>query len=264
MTVSLLDFLQSVPAVPSAWKQIYLDRSIERTVARIQVLRDRLNGVTEGRVMPTSDQVAIGSGRRFRVAVLFLDICSFSARPNWTEHEQKTMLVLMNTFMAEMMNVVHDFGGTFEKNTGDGLMAYFGETGASDFDRVRPAVEAAVVMHYLNDNVISPWLRDQCGIQPVRFRVGIDVGPVTVANVGNRGRDSSLVAIGTTANLACKLMGLIENGGICIGHNVYQALPLNWEGSCVATASSSGFVYISTQQPYPAWILQHRLGQPYG
>jgi adenylate cyclase len=262
MNMSSFSIFQLPPEIPSRWTCSYVERSIKRTEARIQSLRDRLNGITEGRIMPTSDQVAIGSGRRFDVSVLFLDICSFSARPNWTEHEQKAILVLMNTFMAEMMNVVHDFGGTFEKNTGDGLMAYFGESAKTAADRVKPAIEAAVVMHYLNEEIISPWLREQCGIAPVRFRVGIDTGPVTIGHVGNRGRDTSLVAIGATANIACKLMGLIQQGGICIGHNVYSALPADWNTTCTP-AGSSGFVYVATQQAYPAWILHHRLGQPY-
>ncbi len=71
--------------------------------------------------MPDRDQVTIGSGRRFDLAVLFLDICGFSSRPNWTSEEQGQMLAVMNIFMAEMLNIVRDFGGTYEKNTGDGL-----------------------------------------------------------------------------------------------------------------------------------------------
>jgi adenylate cyclase len=53
--------------------------------------------------------------------------------------QQKAVLVLMNIFMAEMLNIVRDFGGSYEKNTGDGLMAYFGEEETADFVRVKPA-----------------------------------------------------------------------------------------------------------------------------
>jgi class 3 adenylate cyclase len=149
------------------------------------VLNDRINGITAGRVMPDLEQVTIGRGKRFTLPVLFLDICGFSARPNWTEEEQKLVLSTMNIFMAEMLNIVRDFGGTYEKNTGDGLMAYFGDGCLTDADRVKPAVEAAVVMHYVNDQLFTPWFRRQ-GIEPIAFRVGIDLGPVTIARVGLR------------------------------------------------------------------------------
>jgi len=211
--------------------------------------------------MPDRDDVTIGSGRRFTVAVLFLDICGFSARPNWLPEEQKAVLVVMNIFMAEMLSVINDFGGTYEKNTGDGLMAYFGEGEKTSPERVKPAVEAAVVMHYVNDHLISPWFTKQ-NIEPVRFRIGIDCGPVTIGRVGIHGQNNSLVAIGTTANIANKLLNRIPNGGICIGDEVKNNLPNNWTSTCRQCDQSSGFVYVLNQAPYLAWELNYRLSPP--
>src|SRR6266446_4760596 len=117
-------------------------------------------------------------------------------------------------------------------------------------------------MHYFNDQLLTPWLKAQ-NVQPLNFRVGIDDGPVTIARVGNRGQESSLVAIGTTANIACKLMNRIPNGGICIGDNVYRNLPNNWTGSCRQCDQPSGFGYVVTQAPYSAWELNYRLTAPF-
>jgi len=132
--------ISTLPGTPSRWGRRYIEDVIERCNKRVDVLADRIGGVTAGRVMPDLDQVTIGTGKRFNLSVLFLDICGFSARPNWTTEEQKQVLVVMNIFMAEMLNVVRDFGGTYEKNTGDGLMAYFGETASTNTERVQPAV----------------------------------------------------------------------------------------------------------------------------
>ncbi|MGE5487476.1 MAG: adenylate/guanylate cyclase domain-containing protein [bacterium] len=259
---SLLDvFSRMLPGTPSKWTRRYVEQVIDRCNKRIQVLRDRIGGVTQGRVMPDLDQVTIGSGKQFNLAVLFLDICGFSSRANWTAEEQKIVLATMDIFMAEMLNIVRDFGGTFEKNTGDGLMAYFGEGAATDTDRVKPAVEAAVVMHYVNDHLLTPWFQGQ-RVEPIRFRIGIDLGPVTVARVGLRGTESSIVAIGTSANVACKLMNLIPNGGICIGNSVYRSLPHNWSQACRQCDEPTGFVYVASQAPYPAWELNQRLSPP--
>ena len=258
---SLLAGFPAIPATPSKWTRRYQQQCIDRSNKRIEVLSERIEGITRGRIMPDREQVTIGSGRRFDLAVLFLDICSFSARPSWTIDDQRTILTIMNVFMSEMLNVVRDFGGTFEKNTGDGFMAYFGEVAAADADRVRPAVEAAVVMHHINDTLMTPWFRNE-GIAPLRFRIGIDVGPITVSRVGIRGDESSIVAIGTAANIACKLMDRIPNGGICIGDEVYRNLPDNWSQTCRSCVEPSGFVYVQTQAPYRAWELNHRLPIP--
>lgn len=251
----------SLPGSPSKWTQRYLEEIIARGRRRVEVLQDRIKGVTAGRVMPDRDDITIGGGKRFELAVLFLDICGFSSRLNWTPQEQNTMLGIMNVFMAEMLSIVNDFEGTYEKNTGDGLMAYFGENATTEAERVKPAVEAALVMHFFNDQILTPWLKSQ-NVQPLSFRVGIDHGPVTIARVGIRGENSSRVAIGTTANIACKLMNRIPNGGICIGDNMYKNLPHNWGQSCRQCDQPSGFVYVVSKLPYPAWELNHRLTAP--
>jgi len=251
------------PRTPTKWTTRYLQDIIERGNKRIEVLQDRISGViAAGRVMPDLDQVTIGSGKRFvTLAVLFLDICGFSGRNNWTEEEQKSVLKVMNIFMAEMLNIVRDFGGTYEKNTGDGLMAYFGEGSSTNADAAKPAVEAAVVMHYVNDQLFTPWFQN-AGIDPLRFRIGIDVGPVTIARVGIRGAESSIVAIGTPANIACNLINQIPNGGICIGGEVHDGLPNNWGQACRRCDESSGFVYVKTGVPYFGWELNYRLSPP--
>lgn len=258
---ALAGLLGGLPGSPSKFTKRYLDEVVARCDRRINVLQDRIQGVAEGRVMPDRDDVTIGSGRRFELAILFLDICGFSSRLNWTSDEQKTILGTMNIFMAEMLSIAHDFGGIYEKNTGDGFMAYFGESGKSVQERVKPAAEAALVMHFVNDQYLSPWFTKN-GVEPIKFRVGIDHGPVTIARVGIHGEKSSLVAIGTSANIANKLMQRIPNGGVCIGDTVRTNLPHNWGAKCRQCDEPSGFVYVQTQAPYVAWELNHRLTAP--
>ena len=261
----LAAFLANISSrhTPSTWTLNYHKSIIARGNRRLKVMGDRINGITTGRVMPDRDDITIGSGRKFEVAVLFLDICGFSSRPNWTHSEQNEVLQMMNLFMAEMLSVVKDFGGTYEKNTGDGLMAYFGEDADSEAESVKAAVEAALVMHYFNDEILTPYLKARCRT-PLSFRIGIDHGPVTIARVGIRGEMSSRVAIGTAANIACKLMNLIPDGGICVGDRTRENLPGGLAYLCKRCEDPSGFIYIETQTPYGAWKLEHRLSRPTG
>ena len=247
---------------PGKFTKRYISEVVARGDRRIANLEQRLDDVVaSARVLADRDDITIGSGQHFQLAILFLDICGSSNRPNWTLEEQKQMLKLMDVFMAEMLSIVHDFGGRYEKNTGDGLMAYFGGDEKTVQDKIKPAVEAAVIMHYVNDQILSPWLKG-AGIEPVSFRIGIDYGPVTIARVGIHGEKSSRVAIGTPANIANKLMNRIPNGGVCIGDTVRLNLPHNWAAQCRQCTEPSGFIWVATQQPYTAWELNHRLSPP--
>lgn len=255
-----IQLMANLPALPKRWSIGYLHEIIKRENERITTLGKRIDAITLGQTMPELTQVAIGSGKHFNASILFLDICGFTNWPGRDHTEQRTILMVMDVFMSEMMNIIRDHGGEFEKNTGDGLMAYFGTETSSITESIHPAVEAAVVMHYINDRYISPWLVDK-GLWPVRFKIGIDYGEVTIGRIGIRSMNS-FVALGCTANIACRLMELIPNGGISIGDTVFWSLPQNWSQHCSALPPSTGHVYVHTNEPYPAWELRHRLADP--
>lgn len=167
---------------------------------------------------------------------MFLDICEFTKWPNSDHWDQSIVLLVLDVFLAEMVSIVRDHRGMVEKNTGDGLMAYFGTDVQSAQETIKPAVEAAVIMHTVADRFLNPRLQS-LGLWPVRFRIGIDYGPVTVGRVGVRsGPDSSVansfVAIGEAANVACRLLECGRPGTISIGDRVYDYLPHNWGATC--------------------------------
>ena len=97
-------------------------------IQRVESLRLSINDrsqIRPGRVVPENDDIVIGSGRRLNLAVLFLDISAFSARQSFTEGDQATVLRVLSLFFSEMVKIAEDYGGVVEKNTGDGLFAYF-------------------------------------------------------------------------------------------------------------------------------------------
>lgn len=227
---------------------------VERMNQRINSIQERLEKTTSGRATPELEQVAINTGRQFSLSILFLDIVGFSSWPNSNHDDQKNTLAIFDLFMSEAMNLIRDLGGTFEKNTGDGLMAYFGSDVNDPGKAVHDSVLAAQRIHYFNNKHISPWLQRNF-LRPINFKVGIDFGPVTVAKLGLK-NTNSFVAIGTTANIACHLMDLIPSGGICIGQAVYELLPQHFKVRCTQINEYSGYVYINSKLPYPAWSMQ--------
>ena len=164
--------------------------------------------------------------------------------------------------MSEMLYIVRAYEGSFEKNTGDGLMAYFGEQ--PEAECAKRAVEAAVTMHCYNDHVISPKLV-AIGLPKIEFRVGIETGLVTIAKIGVRGDHNSLVAVGNVPNVACKLMTLLkERDGVVLGHHTRTLLPEDWKRATKEMEPLPKFVIRGTQTQYPAFELTYRAPDPMG
>jgi class 3 adenylate cyclase len=252
--IGMMASLPSPPAQPAKTTYSHVTHAEERFEKRLQQLNSILP-VPPGRVVPDYEDLIIGGARRLQLAVLFLDICGFSRIASYDGDEQDRVLKLLNLFMAEMLRVVKSHDGTFEKNTGDGLMAYFGEAPLSEC--AQRAVDAAVTMHCYNDQVISPRLKAH-GLPEVKFRVGIETGLVTIANVGVRGDHHSLVAVGNVPNIACKLMKLIPEGGIVLGNAARDFLSDAWKRETASIAPLDGYVMHETNIPYPAWELKYR------
>lgn len=113
---------------------------------------------TLGRVVPQDDDLTLGSGRALKLAVLFLDICGFSQRASGTPDAQAKLLPALDLLFSELVRIVEEYGGTVEKNTGDGLMAYF--EAAEDTPAVHRAVSCALTLQFANTHVISSAIRN--------------------------------------------------------------------------------------------------------
>jgi class 3 adenylate cyclase len=225
-------------------------------IARITSLRDKIAAapaLQSGRVIPEDEDLAIGQGRRLAMAVLFLDICGFSKRTSETEEEQEMILKILNLFFTEMIRIAEEYGGAVEKNTGDGLMAYFEDGGGNPTEGgPKRAVACALTMMAANEHLIKPIL-EATPVPEIRFRVSIDYGTVTIARLGAPRRFNANVAIGATANFACKMLSFAEPGDIVIGETVRNELPASWHQFARLMDVSTGWSYLKTGLPYPLY-----------
>ena len=226
----------------------YEQTQVKRILKAIEALQSR--GVSPGREVPSDDALVIGSGRRLTMAVMFLDICGFSSRPSETENEQSSNLKALNIFFTEMVRIAEDYGGTLEKNTGDGLMVYFEDGTQATESGCKRSVSCGLTMLRTAGRIINPVL-DAIGIHKIEFRLGIDHGPITIAKLGAARRFNALVAVGTAANVACKMLRFGGPGEIIIGDTVKQELSSGWHPFITPIAESSGWVYRSTGRSYP-------------
>jgi len=227
----------------------------ETQIARIKALREKINqsinSLSSGNVVPEDDDLALGKGRRLKMAVLFLDISKFSTRDMESEAEQNMILRALNLYFSEMIKIVEDFGGSVEKNTGDGLMAYFEDNGGNPREGgCKRAVACALTMFAANQYLISPILLAS-NIAPFDFRISIDYGYVTIAKLGAARRFNQFVAIGAAANFAAKMLSKAAPNEIVIGELARNALPMDWQARFTYMLPEiSGWVYKNTSVPY--------------
>jgi adenylate cyclase len=228
----------------------------QQQIERIKNLREKIVARSEsspGRVIPGDEDLAIGEGRRLNMAVMFLDISGFSKRPSETQPEQELLLKVLNLFFSEMIKIAEDYGGTVEKNTGDGLMAYFEDNAGNPPENgAKRAVASALTMMLANQNLIKPIL-DATPVQEIAFRISIDYGIVTIARLGAARRFNANVAIGATANFASKMLAKANPGEIVIGETVKQKLPQDWQKYVEFVTSDTGWSYRASNLPYPLY-----------
>lgn len=238
--------------------ETYWVQQVERIERVRQQIVDGLNTST-GRVVPESSDLAIGTGRRLSAAIMFLDISSFSSRLSETQEEQEQILAILNLFFSEMTKIAEDYGGTVEKNTGDGLMAYFEDGGSSSSGTgSHRAVACSLTMMAACEYLINP-IFTRSGIEPFRFRIAIDHGNVTIAKLGAPKRFNAIVAIGATANLASKMLGVAKPGEIILGENAKKGLPSEWQRMWTELHTyRTGWVFRATQLPYSFYCYKGR------
>ncbi len=206
-----------------------------------------------GRLVPEDDALTFGEGRRLPMAVMFLDISGFSQRPSETAEEQDVLLRVLNLFFTEMIKIAEEYGGTVEKNTGDGLMAYF-EDNAGDPPETgsKRAVACALTMMAANKFLVHPILT-AAGVPEVQYRISIDYGFVTVARLGAARRFNANVAIGATANFASKMLSKASPGDIVLGASAQEQLPQAWKRFTQIATSDTGWIYCLSGSQYPLY-----------
>lgn len=155
-------------------------------------------------------------GERKQVTVLFADASGFTAISEKIDPEE--VRSLMNNCLRLVIEEVHNYEGTINKFTGDGVMALFGAPIALEDHPYRAVSAALKIQESLKS--FSEEIKRERGID-FKMRIGVNTGLVVVGSIGN---DLSMeyTAMGDTVNLASRLEGLAEPGTILVSENTYR------------------------------------------
>lgn len=246
----------------------YAYKIADRINQRAQKAYSDAGQVPNARTMPSLEGMKIGSAKRSTVAIMFVDMVGFTRLVNQHRKNLENVLFTLDVFIPEMIQVARDFGGEFEKNTGDGIMVYFGTESPEPAEAARDAILAALWMHFATTNHINPLLKS-LSLQQIRFRVGVDLGEMLISRLGIWGVNT-ITAIGPAANNAFRLQKKAGVDGIAIGINLYRVLPSDIKRWCRPQYAEPSPLFApppptpfldsilgATQHPQPNPVLTH-------
>ena len=171
-------------------------------------------GLTE-KILAQRDKI---EGERKQVTVMFCDMEGFTALTEKLGPEE--VYSIMDQIYEILIHKVHDYEGTVNEMTGDGIMALFGAPIALE-DAPQRGIRSAMSIHQEMVKFSDRMKQEREGILPLKMRVGIHTGPVVVGTLGNDLR-VEFKAVGDTVNLASRMESLAEPGSTYVTEDTFK------------------------------------------
>ena len=188
------------------------DLSFDEKIDKIQ--RYLPKGLTE-KILSQRDRI---EGERKQVTVMFCDMEGFTSLTERLGPEEA--YAIMDQIYEILIHKVHDYEGTVNEMTGDGIMALFGAPIALE-DAPQRAIRSALAIHREMARFSDRMKQEERGDTAVKMRVGIHTGPVVVGTLGNDLR-VEFKAVGDTVNLASRMEGLAEPGATYVTQDTFK------------------------------------------
>jgi class 3 adenylate cyclase len=186
--------------------------SPEEKIRKIQKYLPK--GIAE-KILSQRDKI---EGERKHVTVMFCDMEGFT--PLIEKVGPEEAYSIMDQVYEIMINKVHDYEGTVNEMTGDGIMALFGAPIALE-DAPQRAIRSAYAIHRELSRFNDKMKQEKPGLPPLKMRIGIHTGPVVVGTLGNDLR-VEFKAVGDTVNLASRMEGLAEPGTTYVSDDTFK------------------------------------------
>ena len=180
-------------------------RDVHQSLNRRQEqLNDRLQHITEGGSHPRSWNKRLSEPKKYDIATVFIDVDQFTEY--LIENGSRATFYMLGLFIPEAMRVIDEYEGHFEKNTGDGLLAYFG-FGKSAQESVADVLQYVTTIRWVLSHKVNPRL-EELDVEPVTVSSGATYGEALLAEIGTRSSTTSLkrlTAVSSQVNSAFQL-----------------------------------------------------------
>jgi class 3 adenylate cyclase/tetratricopeptide (TPR) repeat protein len=188
------------------------DLSLDDKLDKIQKYLPK--GLTD-KILAQRDRI---EGERKLVTVMFCDMEGFTPLSEFLGIEET--YALMDQVYEILIHKVHDFEGTVNEMTGDGIMGLFGAPVALE-DAPQRAIRSSLAIHREMAKFSDQMKQEKKDIPAVKMRIGIHTGPVVVGTVGNNLR-VEFKAVGDTVNLASRMEKEAQPGTTYITEDTFK------------------------------------------
>lgn len=196
-------------------------RDIHESIGgRIEKLNTRLDKISDGQTIPKKNDFRLNEAKKYELAMVFVDIDGFT---NYLiDHGPHRVLYLLGMFVPEAMKLVKEYDGYFEKNTGDGLFAYFGFEKTPE-ESIADMLQYITTVRWVISNEVNPRIQAM-GFEPVSISSGATYGTTHLSRIGVRAYKQELnrmTAVSTQANIAYTLENIADADEHLVGPNVH-------------------------------------------
>lgn len=214
VVVAFKVFAASSLQLPIAWPVIGFalvegGAVVQRLVSELRA-KARIKGMFGTYLSPqvVEQMVASGEepklgGQQCEITAFFSDIAGFSSFSEVLTPEK--LVTLMNDYLTEMTDILHENGGTLDKFIGDAIVGMFGAP-LPFAAHAYQACRAAIQMQKRQLELREKWRQEE-GWPDIVFgmltRIGLNSGPAIIGNMGSR-RRFNYTMMGDTVNLAAR------------------------------------------------------------
>jgi len=181
---------------------------------KLQKIQKYLPGGLTEKILAQKGKI---EGERKQVTVLFADMENFT--PLVEKLGPEEAYAIMDQVYEILIHKVHDFEGTVNEMTGDGVMALFGAPIALE-DAPQRAIRSALAIHQEIAR-FSDRMKQEKSIPQIKMRIGIHTGPVVVGTLGNDLR-VEFKAVGDTVNLASRIQNIAAAGTTYVSDDTFK------------------------------------------
>ncbi len=142
-------------------------------------------------------------GHQAEITAFFSDIAGFSAFSEKLTPER--LVTLMNDYLTEMTDILHDNGGTLDKFIGDAIVGMFGAP-LTFAGHAHGACRAALLIQKRQIELREKWRKEGTWpdiVYEMKTRIGLNSGLAIIGNMGSR-RRFNYTMMGDTVNLAAR------------------------------------------------------------
>jgi len=161
------------------------------------------------RLVARPEQLKLG-GEKAELSVMFSDLSGFTTLSESMPSD--VLLQVLNTYLNEMSELIHEQEGTLDKYIGDAIMAFWGAPDASPDHAWRACYAALACQRRLAE--MAPIWEKTYGAK-LMARIGINTDEMTVGMVGSE-RLHNYSVIGDAVNLASRMEGANKPFGTSI------------------------------------------------